>query len=66
MLVHGLSVYFPVRPRSLEPAQRNELLRFVIEYLSAFKYARQCPGMCQNVVLVCPGHATVCDGTFPV
>jgi len=36
MLVHIVQVYFRKRPGSLEPAERDELLRFVIEYLSAF------------------------------
>jgi len=62
-LVHTVPVSAPVRHGNLETgANRGESGR----NSSAFIYSRSRPGFGQKVITVCPGYATVCDGTFQV
>ena len=68
-LVHTVPVYAPVRSGSLEPADRGEPGRIgnELEYVHIFPAVlRTRPGLGQNLITLCPGNATVCDGSFPV
>jgi len=68
-LVHTVPVYAPVSPGSLQPADRGEPGRIGKEFECVHTFPavlRTRPGFGQKVITVCPGYATVCDGTFPV
>ena len=68
-LVHTVPVYAPVRPGSLQPADRGEPGRIgsEFEYVHIFPAVlRTRPGLGQKLITFCPGNATVCDGLFPV
>jgi len=68
-LAHTVPVYAPVRPGSLQPADRGEPGRIgtELECIHIFPAVlRTRPGLGHKLVTVCPGYATVCDGAFPV
>jgi len=68
-LVHTVPVYTPMRPGSLQPADRDEPGRIGKEFECVHIFPavlRTRPGLRQKIITVCPGNATVCDGAFPV
>jgi len=68
-LLHTVPVYVPVRPGSLQPADRGEPGQIGTEFKCVQIFPavlRTRAGLGQNLITVCPGYATVCDGAFPV
>jgi len=64
-LVHTVTVYAPVRPGSLQPADRGEpeLIGTEFECVHIFSAVlRPRPGFGQKLITICLGNATVCDG----
>jgi len=64
-LVHTV----PVRPGSLQPADRGEPGRFGKKFECILIFAavlRTRPDLGQKIITVCLGNDTVCDGAFPM
>ena len=68
-LVHIVPVYAPVRPGSLQPADRGKPGRIGTEFECVHIFPavlRTRPGLGHKLITVCPDNATVYDGAFPV
>jgi len=68
-LVHTVPVYAPVRPGSLQPADRGEPGRIGTKFECVHIFPavlRTRPGLGHTLITVCPGNVTICDSAFPV